>query len=60
MSRKSAKTLVIRQTERFGTNTPVYRITLPREFVEANRKQLLNKEFKPTVNFMGNVVFKRV
>ena len=36
-----------------------YRITLPKSFVEANRK-IIGKEFTPTISIMGNIVLKRV
>ena len=35
------------------------RITIPKQFVEENRR-FIGKEFVPTVSFTGNVVLKRV
>lgn len=53
------KTVVVRSTERNQSNNPVYRITLPKSFVEEN-KRIIGREFKPVMSFTGNIVFKRV
>ena len=52
------ETLKVTSTETSGSGNFVYRITLPRSFVESNRK-IIGREFRPTMSFTGNIVLKR-
>ncbi|MEK6883773.1 MAG: hypothetical protein AABY22_29360 [Nanoarchaeota archaeon] len=58
MSKTSARTLVVRTDYNHGS--PRFRITLPREFVEENRRRIVDREFEPTISSSGNIVLRRV